>query len=157
MAERQAKAEGRRRGVQRSLIISTSGWRETRQLGEETVNLLLQRRPGQGRLVDPQRQRTQDGGSQVECNLNRITGGLERTVHAALYRCCGVGEEDLLQRASAGRAFVHHFEEPRKRVHVDADLLVGAVDDGPRDWLAPAAGASDASEDGLQNVFAQGE
>jgi hypothetical protein len=42
-------------------------------------------------------------------------------------------------------------------VHIDADLLVVAVDAGPGGGFASKPGAADAGEDGLDDVFAQGE
>ena len=42
-------------------------------------------------------------------------------------------------------------------LHVDADLLVVAVDAGPGDGLASHPGAADAGEDGPDDVLAQGQ
>jgi hypothetical protein len=45
----------------------------------------------------------------------------------------------------------------KEGLHVDAELLVVAVDAGPDDRFAPHPGAADPGEDGPDDVFAQGE
>ena len=44
-----------------------------------------------------------------------------------------------------------------ERLHVDADLLVVAVDAGPGDRFAPHPGAADPGEDRPDDLLAEGE
>jgi hypothetical protein len=58
--------------------------RESDELGEESIGLLGEGRPGQVRLIDPQRQHADDGRPEIECD----GGGVPwRGNPASMQRC----------------------------------------------------------------------
>ena len=58
--------------------------RESDELGEESVGLLGEGRPGQVRLIDPQRQHADDGRPEIECD----GGGVPwEATPASMQRC----------------------------------------------------------------------
>jgi hypothetical protein len=77
--------------------------------------LLGEGRPGQVRLIDPQRQHADDGSPEIECDGGGVSWRGNPGVHAALHRSRGARERSLLER-HADLALMHHL--------VDAGMLL---------------------------------
>src|SRR5205807_1746005 len=80
--------------------------RESDELGEESVGLLGEGRPGQVRLIDPQGQHADDGRPEIECDGGGVPWRGNPGVHAALHRGRSARERGLLE-GHADLALVH--------------------------------------------------
>jgi hypothetical protein len=78
--------------------------------------LLVEGRPGQVGLIDPQRQHADDGRPEIECDGGGVPGRGNPGVHAALHRGRGARERLLLE-GHADLALVHHLVEAAVFLH----------------------------------------